>query len=50
MKRQSCFRVLTVRVLFIVLLFPAMLMAQKTSLVRVHENVRETPYPQKEHT
>lgn len=50
MKRQSCFRVLTVRVLFLVLLFPAMLTAQKTSLVRVHENVRETPYPQKEHT
>ena len=28
---------------------PDKIQAQKTSLVRVHENVRETPYPQKEH-
>lgn len=28
---------------------PDKIQAQKTSLVQVHENVRETPYPQKEH-
>lgn len=32
------------------LVYPGYLSAQKTSLVRVHENMRETPYPQSFHT
>lgn len=36
-------------ILFVAALSPSMLMAQKTALVRVHENMRVTPYPQKEH-
>lgn len=40
----------TTVILFVAALSPSMLMAQKTALVRVHENVRTTPYPQKEHT
>lgn len=37
-------------ILLVMTLFPSVLMAQKTPLVRVHENMRATPYPQKEHT
>lgn len=50
MKKQSYLKTWIIGILFFSTLFPAVLMAQKTSLVRVHENVRETPYPQREHT
>lgn len=40
----------SVLVLLAVILFPQTIAAQKTTLERVHENVRVTPYPQKVHT
>lgn len=39
----------TIAVLLALVVFPPV-SAQKTALVRVHENERVTPYPQKEHT
>lgn len=45
MKKQHLLRWTSV-VLLTLLVSPMALMAQKTSLVRVHENVRVTPYPQ----
>lgn len=45
MKRQLLFNWATV-ILFVLSISPSALLAQKTSLVRVHENMRATPYPQ----
>lgn len=49
MNRQSCLKTWTIGILLLMTQLPSVLMAQSTPLVRVHENVRETPYPQKEH-
>ena len=48
MKKKLLFSWVTA--LLLTLALPHWLKAQKTPLVRVHENVRVTPYPQKEHT
>lgn len=40
----------TIISLLCLLMFSTIVLAQKTSLTRVHENVRETAYPQKFHT
>ena len=40
----------TIMSLLCMLLSVNSIIAQKTSLSRVHENVRETPYPQKIHS
>lgn len=47
MKKQSFLQWASV-ILFVLSISPSVLLAQKTSLVRVHENMRVTPFPQQE--
>lgn len=48
--KQLLFFKWAIGMLLVTAIFPSALMAQKTPLVRVHENMRVTPYPQREHT
>ena len=46
MKRQSSIKIV---LMLLALAVTSLTLAQKSSLVRIHENVRVTPYPQEEH-